>query len=514
MKVSSQGLPRAKSRGKVYLVGAGPGDPDLITVRGKDLVSQADVIVVDDLVNPLLLLNNPTAKIIYVGKRGPGSPQGAFLKLPQKGINRLLVSLALKNRKVVRLKGGDPVIFGRGGEEMEALHQAKIPYEIVPGVTSAVAGPAYAGIPLSDRRWASTITFMTGQESDHAAPGIDWEKLSAHGTLVILMGVARWKSIQTRLLSLGWPKKKPVAAIQSAACRDQKIYLTTLTDSQRFFKSKKLVSPAILVVGDVSNLSRRLSWIEKEKPLLGKTIVVTRPALQRCGLNRLLVEKGAFVVSCPAIAIEPVMGDSYTTSLISKIKNGSLSYDWIIFLSQNGVQSFRSLMGSGEDWRRDTKIFSIGSHTKESVERAGWPVYRMAVEFNSNGVLKSIGSIKGKKILVPRVQDGPKEFIQELRRRGALVDEISTYRTVPALPPHARLKEVLLKGVDFVTFTSGSTVENFLGFFSPKEIQKIFSKACALSIGPVTTLALRRKGIKKIVQAKTSTAEGMVHEIS
>ncbi len=500
-------------RSKVYLIGAGPGDPGLITVRGRDVVNRADVIVVDDLVNPLLLLSNPTAQIIYVGKRGPGAPQGSFLKLPQKKINSLLVQLAKKYKTVARLKGGDPLIFARGGEEMEALRKAGVSYEIIPGVTSAVAGPAYAGIPLSDRRWASTITFLTGQESASSSSGVDWEKLPVGGTLVILMGVARWPSIKKNLLNSGWSSSTPVAAVQSATCQNQQVYLTKLGESDKTFKSKKLVSPAIVVVGDVSNLSQRLSWVEKEKPLLGKKVVVTRAAHQSRELISSLEEKGAFVIPCPAISIEPLHGNESTAAVVEALRNKTRAYDWIAFMSENGVQSFRSLIGAGREWLGLAKIFSVGSHTQQSIERAGWPVHRVAHVFNSPGALRSLGNVKGKRFLVPRVQEGPMDFVSGLRRRGAMVDEISTYRTVSGPLPSSRLKGVLLSGVDFITFTSGSTVDYFFKFFSSLESRRIFSKATALSIGPVTSTALRRKGIRKIKQASTATTEGMIDAI-
>lgn len=501
--------------GKVFLVGAGPGDPSLITRRGWDLVQSADVVVVDDLVNPLLLQKTQAA-IVYVGKRGSGAPHGAFLKLPQAGINRLLISLAKEGKRVVRLKGGDPLIFGRGGEEMEALRAARIAFEIVPGVSSTIAAPAFAGIPLSDRRWSSAITFLTGQESLDPrvkTPGVDWKKLSPSGTLVILMGVGRWHQIRSTLLALGWPAKKTVAAIQSAADRNQKTILTTLDDSGRIFKKRKLVSPAIIIVGEVGSLSRRLSWVPQEKPLLGRRVVVTRAEAQSRELIQSLEEKGAFVISCPAISIQPASDDPATAALVRRLKSGASSYDWFIFTSENGVRSFQALVGATKKWWGTSRVMAVGPHTAKVLTEIGWPVHRVPAVYSSKGVLKSLGPVMKKRIFIPRVQHGPRDMVDALRKKGALVDEAAVYKTWPAMPPSPRLKNLIVQGVDAVTFTSGSTVDHFLGFFSPGQIKKIFSHAKAVSIGPTTTATLRRHGIRRIVQAREATAESLVEAL-
>jgi uroporphyrinogen III methyltransferase/synthase len=283
----------------VHIVGAGPGDPGLITRRGLELINTADVIVLDALVNPALLRGNPTAEIIYVGKRGPGARCGAMLTMPQPQINRLLIKLAKKGRRVVRLKGGDPFVFGRGGEEMEALRDAGLGYEIVPGVSSAIAAPAYAGIPVSDRRWASHVTFLTGHEGrvpDYAP----------RETLVVLMGVAAWPRLALNLAAEGWPARTTVAAVESGTTREQRVLMTTLKESTDFFKKKKLEAPTIVVVGDVARHGKTSAWLSRVKPLLGRTVVVTRAEGQNDSFAALLRDKGADVIECPAIDIQPL----------------------------------------------------------------------------------------------------------------------------------------------------------------------------------------------------------------
>ena len=268
--------------GKVFLVGAGPGDTGLITVRGRDCIETADVLVVDALVNPSLF-TGAKARVHYVGKRGPGAPHGSSARLSQKAIHTLLIREARKGRRVVRLKGGDPIVFGRGSEEMEALRAAHVSYEVVPGIPSPIAVPAFAGIPITDRRWSSQVTFLTGQEgpnrhSDYKR--VDWKSLPIGGTLVILMGVSRWPIIQKRLLALGWPPSMAIAAIESGTTKAQRVIQAYLGKSVRIFKKRKLVAPAIIVVGQVAGLSGALSWVEKEKPLLGRKVVVTRAEFQ------------------------------------------------------------------------------------------------------------------------------------------------------------------------------------------------------------------------------------------
>lgn len=507
---------KLKKVGKVFLVGAGPGDPGLITTRGASLINRADMVVVDALVNPVLFQHKDLSQIIYVGKRGPGAPCGASLRLPQDGINALLIKLAKKGLSIVRLKGGDPFVFGRGGEEMEALIKNKIPFEIVPGVSSAIAVPAYAGIPISDRRLASQVTFLTGHESDFVDPRnsrIDWGTLPKNGTLVVLMGVSKWPLISERLLSAGWLPQTPVAAIESGTTANQRVCLTELKRSQKDFRAFKLVAPAVIVIGNVVGKAQSLPWVTKEKPLFGKKIVVTRAEDQNKKILELLEEKGAFVISCPAIKIVPLEDKEALQSLLAQQRDSKSKFDKLIFLSANGVRSFTQYIGSNKVLFEKIPIFVVGPHTKEVAEQEGWKVRKMAFDFQSSGILSVLGNIKGENILVPRAQGAPREFFNQLKKRGAFVKEVNTYQTVSANPPSKSLKNILLSGVDGITFTSASTVNSFFKFFNKKEFQTLCHSSVMFSIGPMTTSALKIWKVKKIVESKISSTEGVVQTI-
>lgn len=498
-------------KGIIYFVGAGPGDPGLLTVRGRELLQQAQVVVVDALANHSLLREATHADIIYVGKRGPGAPKGSSRLLPQAGINGLLIKLAKKGLRVVRLKGGDPFVFGRGGEEAEALAKAKVRYHIIPGVTSATAVPAYVGIPVSDRRWASHVTFLTGQEGmDEKASHVKWTALSQDGTLVILMGVSRWPVIQKKLLASGWSKNKPVAAIESGTTSQQKKIITTLGKSISDFKRKKLAAPAIIVVGEVVRLSSKLDWVHKEKPLLERKIVVTRAVDQNQRLTRLLHDKGADVVLCPAIATHPLVGDPEIERVVLGLATKKINFDWIVFLSGNGVKTFSAALGNHKNKIKGIKICAVGPQTKEVILAEGWKVTKTAKQFNSQGLLDILKPVRNKRLLIPRVQGGPQGFIRELIKKGAHVDELSTYRTISAEQPAISIKRLLLSGVDAITFTSPSTVHHFCRFFNLAERKKIFKSALALSIGPTTTQALKQWKIPRLRQAKKALVEEMV----
>lgn len=491
----------------VHLVGAGPGDPGLITKRGLDLLRRADAVVYDALVNPALLLEAPQAQIIYVGKRG-----GARHAMAQEKINSLLVRLAGQGKRVVRLKGGDPFVFGRGGEEVEALKKAHVPYEIVPGVTSAIAAPAYAGIPVSDRRWSSQVTFFTGHEGRPTVAGssnVDWDALSSTGTLVVLMGVAEWPSIRRNLLERNWPKNTPVAAIESGTNRDQRVITTTLDGSKRDFKKQRLKAPAVIVVGRVANLAKTRSWVKETKPLLGKTVVVTRAVHQNEKLTGLLEDRGAHVIECPAIATRPLQGSLRLREIVSHLSE----YDWVLLLSVNAVEAFALLLDSKKDLLKKTRLCAIGPATAQAIRSHGWAAHRTARVFNSQGIVKILGALRGKHLLLPRVQGAPPDLVEALRKRGALVDEVATYETITAPPPPDAIKQAILKIADAVTFTSASTAHHFATFFSTKELVGLFRRATALSIGPVTSAVLKKMKIRCVVEAKQSTVEHMVEKL-
>lgn len=506
---------RTATVGKVYLVGAGPGDAGLITVRGAELVDTGDAVVVDDLVNPVLL-KNVRGKIFYVGKRGPGAPEGKSIKRAQPGINRLLVRLAQKGRRVVRLKGGDPIVFGRGGEEMEYLRRNGVRFEVVPGVTSPVGAAAYAGIPITDRRWASQITFLTGHESREAGrhgSRVSWSRLYPNQTLVILMGVTSWLKIRRELLSGGWEPSKPVAAIQAGTQKNQRILLSDLNNSARDFQKRKLRSPAVIIVGNVSNLSRSLEWVSKEKPLLGRRIVVTRAESQSHRIIRLLHDTGAEVLFCPTIEIVPLHGDPDVQEFFSRFNKGYDTFDWVVFLSANGVKTFADGLSGDRRLPPALRVCAVGPQTAQMVRSMGWRLHRIAKRFNAAGAVKALGSVRGKRILLPRVQGGPSEIVTVLRNKGASVRELAVYLNRPAPPPAPIIRKLLLSGVDAVTFTSASTARNFAVLFTPSERRLIFGRGIALSIGNQTTKALRSAGIRRVVQARRETVAHMVEEL-
>ncbi|OVE75276.1 uroporphyrinogen-III C-methyltransferase [bacterium F11] len=508
---------KQKKKGKVYLVGAGPGDPGLITVRGEDLIRSADVIVMDALVNPYLVYSTK-ARIISVGKRGPGASHGSSIKKTQGGIHRILIQEARKGNRVVRLKGGDPLVFARGGEEMEALSRAHIPFEVVPGVTSLIAVPGYAGIPVSDRRWASYVTFLTGHEGKgrHEIPGVNWSLLPKGGTLVILMGVSRWGFIRQQLLLSGWIQTLPVVAIEWGTTVHQRIIQTTLKESLKEFKKRTLRAPAIIIVGWVGKLTRMLNWIQKEKPLLGKRIVITRSEFQASRITRLLQDKGAEVILCPAIEIQPIWDNPRLNDFYRTFSQEASRFDWVLFLSANAVRIFHAGLkrhGYNQD-KFGPKICAVGPQTAQVIENRGWRVTQQAKKFGAEGILEGLTNIRGKRILIPRVEGGPRDIIYGLMKKGARVKELGIYRNQMAPPPPKGVKKLILKGVDAVTFTSASTVRNFLRFFSKSEIRSLQKKTKMVAIGPTTRKVLIENHFQKPLLAPEATIENLVDVLS
>jgi uroporphyrinogen III methyltransferase/synthase len=499
-----------KMKGKVYLVGAGPGDPSLITVKGKKLLRTADVVVVDALVDPTLF-KSIHARIIFVGKRGPGAPMGAYKNFPQSKINEMLVKFGQAGYTVVRLKGGDPFVFGRGSEEIEALKNAGLAFEVVPGVSSATGVPALAGIPVTDRRWSSQVTFVTGQEGrgeEATAPKTDWAHLPQHGTLVVFMGVNRWTDIQKKLLRAGWPAEKLVTAIQSGTTPDQKIIDTTLGRSNLLFKWHGLTSPALIIIGDVVRFRNKFIQKSNKKNLSGRIVVATRSEDRNAEFISLLQKQGAFVVSCPLIQVKP-LDRSLVRTTLSRMKNRRGSYDWLIFLSSNGVDTFSKLISPNSSLFKKTPVLAIGPKTAERAKQLGWKIKKIAHTYNSVGVVNSLGAVQDKKIIIPRAQKGPRDIVDLLKDKGALVDVIETYKT-QFVKPKPAIKKMLLNGADAVSFTSSSTVLSFVRSFTSKEREKIFRNSISLSIGPMTTRTLRKNRFKNIVEAHPSTIEGMI----
>ena len=501
-------MSQKKKTGKVYIIGAGPGDAGLITLKGIDCLREADVVIYDYLVSKALLKHARTdARFIYAGK------QGGAHTLSQWQINDLLVKEATAGNIVARLKGGDPFIFGRGGEEAEKLAANKISFEIVPGVTSAIAVPAYAGIPLTHRGLTSTVAFVTGHEDPTKEKSdIDWQALARIGTLVFLMGVKNIEKIVTELIDNGRSPKTPAALIRWGTTPKQEILTGTLANIAKLARERKFSPPAILVVGEVVALRDTLQWFDA-KPLFGKGIVITRPEKQADDLAQLLVKERANPIHFPTIKIVP---PTNWRGLDAAIKNLE-EYEWLIFTSANGVAYFfERLLANKKDVRdlKGVKICCIGPATAQQVEGKGIRVNLVPRKFISEGILKSFSgkNLKGKKILIARAAKARDVLPEGLKKLGAQVDVVTAYETINSGKKKNELEFLFKENqVDVITFTSSSTVNNFVkimgrNFSLPKSV-KI---AC---IGPVTAAAAKKVGFPVDIHQEEYTMEGLVQAL-
>lgn len=483
--------------GRVYLVGAGPGDPGLITVRGLDVLRQADVILYDHLA-PVSLLDyaRPDAERIYVGKKR------ADHQLSQDETNALLVEKARGGALVVRLKGGDPFIFGRGGEEGEALHAAGIPFEVVPGVSSATGAAAYAGIPLTHRSRTSAISFVTGHEVD----AIDWAKVGQTETLVIFMGLTTFGAIAKQLIAGGRDPKTPAAAIRWGTRPDQQTLTGTVGDLAERIAETKLRPPALIIVGEVVALRDDLNWFEK-LPLFGQRIVLTRAEEQAGESAEQLRRMGADVVAAPTIEIREPSSWAPADAAIAKLE----TYDWLIFTSRNGVERFLARLDASERDLRAVKgrIAAIGPATAEALAAARLKTDCVPEEFVAESLLEALDSdMTGQNILIARAEVAREILPEGLRSRGASVDVAPVYRTV--VPDASALREALAaKKPDWITFTSSSTVRHFVEMVGEGALQG----GRIASIGPVTSATLREYGVEPTVEAEPHTMEGLIGAI-
>lgn len=496
----------------VYLVGAGPGDKDLITAKGQELIKKADCIIYDYLVNPQLLTNRQkNCKLIYVGKKA-----GAHT-LPQDKINQLLVKMARTYRTIVRLKGGDPFIFGRGAEEAAYLREKSIHFEIVPGVTSAIAVPAYAGIPLTERSKTSTVGFITGHEDPTKSDsGIDWQALAkALGTMVFLMGAGNLEFIVKKLISCGKPKNTPVAVIRWGTTARQKTVVATLGTIVTRARKNKMAPPAIIVVGDTVALRKKLCWFEK-KPLFAKRIIVTRTREQASALSQRLIDSGAEVIEIPTIKIVPLDADKQLNNAFS-----SQQFDWIFFTSQNGIAAFSAyLKRTGNDSRivGRAKICAIGPETAKSLGAIGITPDYVPSRFVAETIVKHFRNMRRKgtvqpQALILRAKKARDILPKGLQEAGFAVSMMSLYDTVAPPGSAALLRQALREKIDFVTFTSSSTVENFVKLLGKNYRARLSGIKCA-SIGPVTSQTLRKFGLKANIEAKAYTIDGLVNAIT
>ena len=505
-------MTKSKRSGKVYLVGAGPGDPGLLTLKGKECLEAADVVLYDYLANPDLLQYAPvTAQRIYVGRRGRGRYQD------QADINRLLIERAKEGNVVVRLKGGDPFVFGRGGEEAEAVAAAGVDFELVPGVTAAVAVPAYAGIPVTHRTLASTVTFVTGHE-DPTKPTalLEWPKLaSTSGTLVFMMGMKNLPSIVRQLLSEGRPSDTPVAAIRWGTKADQQTIVGTLADIVEKAEAAHLEPPTVIVVGAVVRLREQLNWFET-KPLFGKRIVLTRAQEQAREFSQLLAAYGAEPVEVPTIQIVPPASWQAIDNAVTHLS----TYQWLIFTSVNGVRPFMDrLRAAGKDARAlaNLRLCAIGPRTAQELGTYGLTPDVVPTEFQAEGVITALADvgIHGSRILIPRAEVAREILPNQLRELGATVEVLPVYRTIVPAVGVASLMQQLQDGqVAVVTFTSSSTVRNFMELLGGRDrVRPLLAGTVVACIGPITARTAEEYGVTVTVMPAENTVPALADAI-
>lgn len=496
----------------VYLIGAGPGDPGLLTIKAKEILERADVVVYDYLANPGFLdYCRADAEIIYVGKKGGDHT------LPQDQINALLVEKAKEGKIIARLKGGDPYVFGRGAEEAEELLEAGATFEVVPGVTSAVAAPAYAGIPLTHRQYASSVSFITGHEDPTKEESAhNWEALAkSASTLVFFMGVKNLPMIAQNLIKNGRPADTPVALVRWGTTCRQRTMTATLETVADEAKRLGFKAPSLIVVGDVVKLRPTLMYFEN-KPLMGKGVVVTRAREQASGLASILEEMGACVIQFPTIEIKQLVDDSPVESAIL----GLAQYDWLIFTSVNGVKHFwRVLESVGLDSRilAGCEIAAIGPATAEALQAKGIRPDFVPDKYVAEGVVAGLleRGVAGKKVLIPRAKEAREVLPEELRKAGAQVEILPVYETVPAKGKVQDFEAMLEMGeVQCITFASTSTVDNFFAMVSPETLKKLAPEVTLASIGPVTAKTLAGYGFTPHIQPEEFTIPALAQAIA
>lgn len=501
-----------KSKGIVFLVGAGPGDAGLLTLRGAELLGRADVVVYDALVNAALLRLAPmSAEIIFGGKRGRDQA------LPQAELNQLLITKAREGKTVVRLKGGDPYVFGRGGEEAEELADAGVPFEVVPGVSSFVAAPNYAGVPLTHRDFCSRLTLVTGHEDPAREDSrIDWQQLAATpGTKVVMMGTYRIGQIAERLVGFGMDPATPVAMVRWGTTGKQRSVEGTLANIGAVATSAQIEPPTVAVIGDVVKLRPKLNWFE-QRPLFGQRVVVTRSREQAGGLADRLMELGASVLEVPTIRIGPPQDRERLVDALLELN----SYDWLVFTSPNGVtQFFEYFFRQFHDMRDlgGARIAAVGPATARKLKELHLQVDLMPEEALGSCVAQEFSgyeSIENLKICLLRAEVANRELPAALETLGAIVDDVPVYQTVPETEDvTGAAKELRETGADWITFTSGSTAQNFHARFDLPALRKKFPQIKLLSIGPETSAVLAGLGQKPDVEARQHTAEGILQAL-
>ncbi len=497
--------------GRVWLVGAGPGDPGLVTSGALEAVVRSDVLVYDRLVpRRLIKLALPDTELIFVGKDPTRRGGSGF---SQQEINDLLIAKAREGKRVVRLKGGDPFVFGRGGEEAEALAAAGIPFEIVPGVSSAIAAPAYAGIPVTHRRLASSFTVVTGHEDpDKPESAVDWQRIAKSAdTLVILMGGANLGNIMKLLVEGGRSPDEPVAVIRWGTTPAQQVVVGTVGDVAERVAEAGLTPPLVTVVGPVVRLREKLRWFD-DRPLFGKRVVVTRAREQAFAMTHALTKASAEPVELPAIEIVPRVDRKALEQALARLEAGE--YDWIVFSSANGVDVFLSqLWKAGKDTRLigRARICAIGPATKTQLWKHHLHADLVPKRFLAEGVVEALAErgIMGQRVLWPRARGARRALVTGLERLGATVDELPLYSAaVPKEVDAEAMARLRASDVDIVTFASSSAVRNLLKMLDGDRTP--LEKPLIACIGPVTAATARRAGLHVDVEAPEHTIEGLL----
>ncbi|KAB0671590.1 uroporphyrinogen-III C-methyltransferase [Oryzomonas sagensis] len=501
----------AQHTGMIYLVGAGPGDPGLITLKGVECLQRAQVVIYDYLANEQLLAHAPAdAELIYAGKIGGRHNQD------QEEINRLLVEKGREGKTVVRLKGGDPFVFGRGGEECEALSAAGVPFQVVPGVTAAVGAAAYSGIPLTHRNFTASVAFVTGHEGkEKSESAIDWDRLSlGNGTVVFYMGITTLRNNMERLLRHGRSPETPVALVRWGTAPTQQVLVGTLGDIADRAEAIGFKPPAVTIVGEVVALRDRLRWFDN-RPLFGRKILVTRAADQAGEFAAMLTDRGALVMECPTIKL--VDPESWEP-LDGAIRNMS-DYDWLVLTSVNGARRFfQRLAFLGLDARAvgTCRVCAVGPKTAEAIRACGILPDMVPTDYKAEGVVAEFAKLamNGARVLFPRADKAREVIPCELKRMGAQVDSPVAYRNVmpDRLPPEA-LFSLEKRTVDCITFTSSSTVHNLADMLGSDLLVDMLKGVSVASIGAITSKACRSLGLKVDIEPSNSTLAHLVEEI-
>jgi uroporphyrinogen III methyltransferase/synthase len=490
--------------GTVYLVGAGPGDPGLLTLKAAAVLRDANVLLYDALVSDAVVSLAPkSCERVFVGKRGTAHA------MEQREIERLMIERAREAKNVVRLKGGDPFVFGRGGEEVEALQDAGIPFEVIPGVSSALAVPAYAGIPVTDRRYAAAFTVLTGHEDPtKSGSTLDWTKLAdSNRTLVILMGTGTLPDVARHLIEHGLAGTTPAAAIANGTLPSQRTVTATLLTIADTARDAKIESPAIVVIGDVVRLRDRLRWFDSA-PLFGKRVLITRAGNQAASFAAALLSRGADPILAPTIAIEEI-GDPSNGGVLNELS----SFAWIVFTSQNGVDAFfRRIERNGADVRalRDVRVAAIGTRTAERLEGHGVRADLVPEEFVGEAIARDIiaASNAGDRVLLYRAAEARDALPRLLEEAERVVDDVAAYRTT--VPTDARFAEKVADA-DVLTFTSAGTVRGFSALLGgDAAAAAAVREKCVACIGPITAQAAEACGLTPDVVAAVYTTAGLL----